>query len=44
MGEGWRIPTTNDQLEPTAFVIFDGVGDLTWRRISGFEALSVEEK
>lgn len=23
----------NDQLEPTAFVIFGGAGDLTWRKL-----------
>ena len=36
--------TTNHQPEPTVFVIFGGAGDLTWRKISGFEALSVGEK
>src|ERR1017187_7088414 len=24
---------TNDQLEPTVFVIFGGAGDLTWRKL-----------
>lgn len=24
---------SNDQLEPTVFVIFGGAGDLTWRRL-----------
>ena len=24
---------TNDQLEPTIFVIFGGAGDLTWRKL-----------
>ena len=39
-----KIMKMDDQLKPTVFVIFGGAGDLTWRRISGFEALSVEEK
>src|ERR1019366_6395805 len=33
MGEGMRIMKTNDQLEPTVFVIFGGAGDLTWRKL-----------
>ena len=33
MGEGVRIMKTNDQLEPTVFVIFGGAGDLTWRKL-----------
>ena len=28
-----RIMKTNDQLEPTVFVIFGGAGDLTWRKL-----------
>ena len=27
------IMRTNDQLEPTVFVIFGGAGDLTWRKL-----------
>jgi glucose-6-phosphate 1-dehydrogenase len=33
MGEGVIIMKTNDQLEPTVFVIFGGGGDLTWRKL-----------
>src|ERR1039457_3016959 len=33
MGEGEIIMKTNDQLEPTVFVIFGGAGDLTWRKL-----------
>src|ERR1022692_3159229 len=33
MGEGMRIMKTNDQLEPTVFVIVGGAGDLTWRKL-----------
>src|SRR5512141_1142986 len=33
MGKGVRTMTTNDELEPTVFVIFGGAGDLTWRRL-----------
>ena len=33
MGEGVRTMKTNDQLEPTVFVIFGGAGDLTWRKL-----------
>ena len=27
------VMKTNDQLEPTVFVIFGGAGDLTWRKL-----------
>jgi glucose-6-phosphate 1-dehydrogenase len=30
--ESWNMKT-NDQLEPTVFVIFGGAGDLTWRKL-----------
>jgi glucose-6-phosphate 1-dehydrogenase len=33
MGESMSIVKTNDQLEPTVFVIFGGAGDLTWRKL-----------
>jgi glucose-6-phosphate 1-dehydrogenase len=33
MGEGMTVMETNDQLEPTVFVIFGGAGDLTWRKL-----------
>jgi glucose-6-phosphate 1-dehydrogenase len=33
MGEEVRILKTNDQPEPTVFVIFRGAGDLTWRKL-----------
>src|SRR6202451_1020386 len=33
MEEGMRNMKTNDQLEPTVFVIFGGAGDLTWRKL-----------
>jgi glucose-6-phosphate 1-dehydrogenase len=33
MGEGASIVKTNDQPEPTVFVIFGGAGDLTWRKL-----------
>jgi glucose-6-phosphate 1-dehydrogenase len=33
MGKGTKIMKTNDQLEPTVFVIFGGAGDLTWRKL-----------
>jgi glucose-6-phosphate 1-dehydrogenase len=33
MGEGVRIMKTNDQPEPTVFVLFGGAGDLTWRKL-----------
>ncbi len=33
MGEELRPMKTNDQLEPTVFVIFGGAGDLTWRKL-----------
>ena len=33
MGEGMIVMETNDQLEPTVFVIFGGAGDLTWRKL-----------
>jgi glucose-6-phosphate 1-dehydrogenase len=33
MGEGVENMKTNDQLEPTVFIIFGGAGDLTWRKL-----------
>ncbi len=33
MGEEAGMMKTNDQLEPTVFVIFGGAGDLTWRKL-----------
>jgi glucose-6-phosphate 1-dehydrogenase len=33
MKEGSNSLKTNDQLEPTVFVIFGGAGDLTWRKL-----------
>jgi glucose-6-phosphate 1-dehydrogenase len=33
MGEGVKIMKTDDQLEPTVFVILGGAGDLTWRKL-----------
>jgi glucose-6-phosphate 1-dehydrogenase len=32
MKDGASSMKMNDQLEPTVFVIFDGAGDLTWRK------------
>src|SRR5580693_4916670 len=33
MGKEMKQVKTNDQLEPTIFVIFGGAGDLTWRKL-----------
>ncbi len=33
MGKAVRIMKTNEQLDPTVFVIFGGAGDLTWRKL-----------
>jgi glucose-6-phosphate 1-dehydrogenase len=33
MGEQVMIRESNDQLEPTVFIIFGGAGDLTWRKL-----------
>jgi glucose-6-phosphate 1-dehydrogenase len=33
MRKAVRVMKTNDQLEPTVFVIFGGAGDLTWRKL-----------
>jgi hypothetical protein len=31
--EEWRLMQVNDQLESTEFAIFDGTGDLAWRKL-----------
>ena len=31
--ERLSVMQTNDQLQPTVFVIFGGAGDLTWRKL-----------